>query len=136
MVCHDKWKNWRYNALRYDDQTTKMYLDKVLPKFVARSNIYPTRILLSDTDGLDGIQFYWDWTSLRMRRINKKAVRYFRKFWWQVEIYIINTYQIDGYNKMTFNNFKHWQAAKDIFSWEYIPCVCEHCHGVLFYKED
>lgn len=136
MLCYEKLKDRQYKALKYDDNVTKKYLDKLLPKIVVRKGVDPARILITNTDDYDSVRFYWDFDSAWMRRKHKNAARYLSKFSKRVETYIMDTYQIDGYKKMVFNNFNDWKAAKDIFGWEYVPWNYENSHGALFYEEE
>ena len=138
VVCWEKFKDKRYKNLQYDDTTTKKYLDKVLPKLAVHEGMDPTHILIAHIyeSDVQCIRFHLTFGRAWMWKRYKKASRYLTEFSQQVEAYIMNTYQIDGYKKMTFNNFDDWRAAKNMFEWDYVPWDCERANGVLFYKED
>ena len=66
---------------------------------------------------------------------NKKSSRFFLKFDNQFRDYIMNEYQIDGYQKMTLTNWTHWDKAKEKFNWGGTPYNKDYAKGVIFYVD-
>lgn len=133
-LVHEKIKETRYKNLKYTDATTKKYLDKVLPKLVAHYEEDQNNILFHNTRDFGGINFYWDLCSSWMKGKFKKETQYFTKFSKQVQEFIIQEYNIPGYEKMVLNNWAAWNSAKEKFDWFYTPYDVDYAKGVAFYK--
>lgn len=134
LVC-EKVKDSKYKNLKYSDDTTKKYLDKVMPKLVSHYEENPNLLLFHNTSDFGGIRFYWDLCSSWMQKNFKKETQYFSKFHWLVQKYIIEEYQIDGYEKMILDNWTDWSKAKEKFDWYGVPYNVDYAKGVLFYKD-
>lgn len=133
VLCYDAWQD-RQSKIQYDNNLTKKYLDKVLPSLAVCYCSNPNYILFGDFDGFEyGISFT-DLYSSRVMHKYKRARRYFNKFYRQIEEYILNTYQIDGYKKINLNNEKDWKSVENI--WNTLPWDYYQCEGVVFLKED
>lgn len=130
-----KIKNTRYDRMKYSDALTKKYLDKVLPKLVARYEESPNEILFHNTEDFGGIRMYWDLCSSAMKKQFKKEVQYFTKFNSKVKEYIIDDYTIEGYEKLKLLNWTDWSKAKEKFDWYGTPYNVDYAKGVMFYKE-
>jgi hypothetical protein len=135
-LIHKKLKDSRYKKLEYDDKITKKYLDKVMPKLVPYCLDTPAYILFHNTNDFGGIRFYWDLCSNWMARKFKKETKYFSKFHALVQNYIIEEYQIDGYEKMVLDNWNDWNRASEKFDWGCTPYNKDYAKGVIFYKEN
>ena len=132
---HEKIKDARYKNLKYDDNITKKYLDKVMPNLVAHYGYSPNIILFHNTNDFGGIRFYYDLCSNWMAGKFKKETRYFTKFHRRVQEYIIEEYQIDGYKKMVLDNWIDWDRAREKFDWSGTPYNKDYAKGAVFYKE-
>ena len=135
VYFYEKAKKTRYDSMKYSDELTKKYLDKVLPKLVARYEESPNEILFHNTEDFGGIRFYWDLCSNYMRKKFKKETRYFTKFDSKVREYIIDEYTIDGYEKLKLLNWTDWSKAKEKFGWYSTPYNTDYAKGAMFYKE-
>lgn len=134
VFVYEKIKDAQYKNLKYDNNTTKKYLDKVMPKLVSHYEESPNLILFHNTSDFGGIRFYWDLCSNWMTRKFKKETKYFAKFHGLVQKYIIEEYQIDGYEKMVLDNWIDWDRAKEKFDWYDTPYNKDYAKGVVFYK--
>lgn len=134
VFVYEKIKDAKYKNLKYDNNTTKKYLDKVMPKLVSHYEESPNLILFHNTSDFGGIRFYWDLCSNWMTRKFKKETKYFSKFYGLVQKYIIEEYQIDGYEKMVLDNWIDWDRAKEKFDWYDTPYNKDYAKGVVFYK--
>ena len=135
ILVYTKIKDTKYKKLKYSDDTTKKYLDKVMPKLVYRCEEDLNLILFHNTQDFGGIRFYWDLCSNWMSKKFKKETQYFAKFNAAVKDYIIQEYHIDGYEKMTLNNWVDWNRAKEKFNWYDTPYNVDYAEGVVFYRE-
>lgn len=135
IFVYEKIKDNRYKNLKYSDDITKKYLDKVMPKLVFHYEEDPNLILFHNTNDFGGIRFYWDLCSNWMTRKFKKETKYFSKFYGLVQKYIIEEYQIDGYEKIVLDNWIDWDRAKEKFGWYDTPYNKDYAKGVVFYKE-
>ena len=137
-TLYDKYKNKKYNNLKYNDETTKKYLDRVLPDLAVYCDEGPNLILISNADDYDygGIDFLYDFCSSWMRKKHKKEKEYFTKFNYELQDYIIKSYQIKGYNKMCLLNWTDWDKAAEKFGWYDTPWHSDYAKGVVFYKDE
>lgn len=122
----DKW----YKELEFSPEVCKAYLDKVLPGMVAHYCEDAKCFLISNTDDMGDIQFCYFWQS---SQINKKYESFFLKFTRLCEEYILNNYQIDGYQKMVLLNYSDWKQAAKKFDWNGTPYRSDYVKGVIFY---
>ena len=130
VLLNEKRKDAAYKSLEYTDEKCKRYLDKVMPKMVARHCEDANEILISSCDDMGDIEF-----SDFRRCKNKKAARFFLRFSQKVKEYILEEYVIEGYKKMVLNNWTHWEKAKEKFDWGGTPCNQDYAVGVIFYQE-
>ena len=134
MCLFKKIKDAAYKSLTFSNESAKKYLDKVLPKLVARYEESPELILLSNASDFGGINFY-DLHSSWMHKKFKKEANYFLKFKTEVKEYIIKLYTIEGYEKMLLDNWMDWRVAKRKFNWYGLPYDIDYAKGAIFYKE-
>lgn len=121
----------KYKAIQYDNETTKKYLDKVLPYLVSYWGEEPNGFLITSADDMGGIQFQ---ALKRLPSRYRKQKRYFIKFYKKVEEYIVRTYEVDGYEKFSIMTSEDWYAAKEKFDWGGVPYSDDYAKGVVFYK--
>ena len=139
VLALDKYKHYRYKSLTFSEEYCKKCIDKILPKFVIHYNEDPQCILISDCDDFGYIMFV-DLCGIHNycyaeKHGCKKEIRFTRKFVEQTRKYIIEKYEINGYNKMVLTNYKEWNEAAKKFDWGGVPYNCDHCVGVVFYQE-
>lgn len=132
--CHQKLKDKRYKEMSYNDDTTKKYLDKCLPALVAHHEESSDVFIFHDCDDYDGIRFYWSFSASWFRKKFKKQSSYFVKFSREVQNYIINDYQVEGYAKRVLDNWIDWSDVCKRFDWDK-PWNVDHAKGAVFYKE-
>lgn len=135
VLLSEKYKDYRYESLVFTEERCKKYLDKIIPKLIVWYREDPNCFTIADCDDfgyitLDGLHGYYIKT-----HGCKREAEFILKFRGKAKDYIMNEYQIDGYHKMTMNNYKEWNEAKDKFEWGYTPYNCDYCKGVVFYKE-
>ena len=65
---YEKIKDAKYKKLTYNNNLTKKYLDRVLPKLVAHYEEDPNVILFHNCEDFGGIRFYWDLCSNWMKK--------------------------------------------------------------------
>ena len=131
IVLSGKIDDKRYQAIQYSNETTKKYLNKVLPYLVTYWKEYPNCFLITDAGDMGGISF----KALQcLPNRYRKQKRYFIKFYKEVIAYIVRTYEIDGYDKFTIMTSTDWSAAKAKFDWGGVPYYDEYAKGVVFYK--
>lgn len=121
----------RFKATQYREETTKKYLDKVLPYVVARWNEEPDCFLITSAGDMGGIRFE---ALMNLPRRYRKQERYFIKFYQEAKAYIVRTYEIDGYDKFPIVASADWYAAKEKFDWGGVPYNDEFAKGVVFWK--
>lgn len=129
LIC-DKNKN-KYQAIQYKEETTKKYLDKVLPYMVSYWNEESDRFLMTTAYDMGGINFK---ALINLPSKYGKQRRYFTKFYQEVKAYIVRTYEIDGYEKFSILTYDDWQTAKEKFDWYGTPYNDDVAKGVVFYK--
>lgn len=138
VLLSEKYKDYKYKSLVFTEEYCKKCLDKMIPKLIIWYKEDPNCFPISDCDDFGCITFN-DLTGINSYYLKnhgcKREIRFTGKFYRMVEDYIMNEYQIDGYHKMTMNNYKEWKEAKDKFEWEYTPYNCDYRKGVVFYKE-
>ena len=143
QLLHKKYKKYKNDSMVFSNKVCKKYLDKMIPIALTNrvsswesidcftiSNVGDFSIVtFSSLGGLFDNYF--------RRHRCKKEVSYIYKFYKQVEKYIIDEYQIDGYNKEKMTNYKEWRSVKDKLGWKYIPCCSDDGSiGVVFYKDE
>ena len=121
----------RYKAMQYSNETTKKYLDKVLPYLVAYWREDPNCFLITSAGDMGSIRFR---ALMSLPRRYRKQERYFTKFYQEVQTYIVRTYEVDGYNKFPILTSGDWYAAKEKFDWGGVPYSDDYAKGVVFYK--
>ena len=135
IYLSEKYKNKRYESIMFSEEYCKKCIDKMLPKFILHYNEDKYCILISDCNDFGYITFYDLCFNTYLKNHGcKKEIIFTNKFYNNVKEYIINKYQIDGYNKMIMSNYKEWNEAKDKFNWYDIPYSCDYCKGVVFYR--
>ena len=67
----------KYKTMQYSDETTKKYLDKVLPYLVSYWGEEPNCFLITSAGDMGGIRFR---ALMSLRRRYRKQERYFTKF--------------------------------------------------------
>ena len=98
----EKSNNKLHDELKFSTDMCKTYLDKVMPIMVAHYCEDASCFLISDSDYMGDISF----SNFRNRaKVNKKYTRFFLKFSKQVREYILNEYQIDGYEKTSIRKW-------------------------------
>lgn len=125
----------KYRKLVWLPETAKKYLDKVLP-YLVRNETEHEEILFTNADDMGGIKFYWSFSRLEKVKRYKTAARYLCKFNQQVKQFIIEEYQIEGYQKMILDNWTLWDKAAKKFDWYSGPWDKDYAVGVIFYKEE
>ena len=131
MVLSNKKKDKQYKSMQYSEETTKKYLDKVLPYLVSYWGEEPNCFLFTTAGDMGGINFK---ALMHLRRRYRKQERYFTKFYEEVKAYIVRKYEIDGYEKFPILTYNDWQAAKEKFDWGGTPYRDDIAKGVVFYK--
>ena len=131
IVLLYKIKDRQYKAMQYSEETTKKYLDKVLPYLVSYWEEDSSRFLVTTAYDMGGINFK---ALMNLPRRYKKQERYFVKFYQEVKAYIVRTYEIEGYEKFPIMTSADWYAAKEKFDWGGVPYSDESVKGVVFYK--
>lgn len=121
----------RYKAMQYSDETTKKYLDKVLPYLVAYWGEESNCFLFTSAGDMGGINFK---ALMSLPRRYRKQGRYFVKFYQEVKTYIVRTYEVGGYEKFQILTSADWYAAKEKFDWGGVPYYDEIAKGVVFWK--
>jgi hypothetical protein len=121
----------RFKKMQYSDETTKKYLDKVLPYLVSYWREESDCFLMTEAGDMGGINFQ---ALMGLPRRYRKQERYFIKFYQEVKAYIVRTYEIDGYEKFPILTYNDWQAAKEKFDWGSTPYHDDIAKGVVFYK--
>ena len=134
-MLYCKHKDKAYKALTWDPETCKKYLDKVVP-FLVREDDPGEEILFTNADDMGGIEFYWSFSHLSKYRKYRKASRYLTKFNSQAKTYILEEYQIAGYQKMIIDNWILWNRAAEKFGWYSAPYNSDYKIGIVFYKEN
>jgi len=129
----ERHKDKTYEQMEFSSDVCKKYLDKVLPNMVAHYCEDAKNFLISSTDDMGDLEFHDFWGSYNK---NKKSSRFFLKFDNQFRDYIMNEYQIDGYQKMTLTNWTHWDKAKEKFDWGGTPYNSDYAKGVIFYVDE
>ena len=130
----EKYKDYKYKKLVFNEEKCKKYLDFVIPKMVVRYNDDHNEILISNADDMGGIEFS-DFHSSWMHKKYRKQYLFFLKFYSEIADYILEKYQIEGYKKNIVDNWKEWNKAKEQFGWYDTPYYADSCKGVIFYKE-
>lgn len=123
--------NKQYKVMRYSEETTKKYLDKVLPYLVSYWGEEPNCFLITDAGDMGGVRFQ---ALMSLPSRYHKQERYFIKFYQEVKAFIVRTYQVDGYDKFPILTYSDWQAAKEKFDWGSTPYHDDIAKGVVFYK--
>lgn len=131
IMLFDKTKDQQYKAMKYREETTKKYLDKVLPYLVSHWDEDPNCFLFTTYSDMGGVNFR---ALMSLRRRYRKQERYFIKFYEEVKAYIVRTYEIDGYEKFPILTSADWYAAKEKFDWGGTPYHDDIAKGVVFYK--
>lgn len=121
----------KYKTMQYSDETTKKYLDKVLPYLVSYWGEESDCFLMTDAGDMGGINFK---ALLNLPNRYRKQERYFTKFYQEVKAYIVRTYEVDGYEKFAIMTSGDWYAAKEKFDWGGVPYSDKYAKGVVFYK--
>ena len=121
----------QYKGIQYSIETTKKYLNKVLPYLVSYWNEEPDCFLITNAGDMGGIRFR---ALMHLPRRYKKQQRYFTKFYEEVKAYIVRTYEVDGYEKFPILTYDDWQNAKEKFDWGGTPYNDDVVKGVVFYK--
>ena len=123
--------NKKYKAMQYNNETTKKYLDKVLPYLVSYWGEESDCFLITNASDMGGISFR---ALIHLPRRYRKQERYFTKFYEEAKAYIVRKYEVDGYEKFPILTSEDWYAAKDKFDWYGVPYDDEYVKGVVFYK--
>lgn len=131
VIIRDKAKEKSYKELTYSDEMCNKYLDKVLPQIIL-SRGCTNEIVITNYD--DGGDIEFSDLSWNLRTKNKKAKRFLSKFSTEVQEFILNEYQIEGYERVTATNWMEWQALKKRFDWKYSPCG-DYTKGVVFFAK-
>ena len=131
MLLLAKRDHRKYKTMQYSNETTKKYLDKVLPYLVSHWREESNCFLFTTASDMGGIDFR---ALMSLRRRYRKQERYFIKFYEEVKAYIVRTYEIDGYEKFPILTYSDWQAAKEKFDWGGTPYRDDIAKGVVFYK--
>lgn len=131
IMLLDKKNIKQYDEMRYREETTKKYLDKVLPYLVSYWDEDPSCFLFTTASDMGGINFR---ALMSLHRRYRKQERYFIKFYEEVQAYIVRTYEIDGYAKFPIMTYDDWQIAKVKFDWGSTPYRDDVAKGVVFYK--
>ncbi len=131
IVLLNKRDDKQYKAMQYSDETTKKYLDKVLPHLVSYWGEEANCFLVTDAGDFGGIQFR---ALMSLPTRYRKQERYFVKFYQEVKAFIVRTYQVDGYEKFKILTYSDWQVAKEKFDWGGTPYYDNVAKGVVFYK--
>lgn len=131
-ICYEKIQEQRYKSIKYSDPLTKKYLDKILPDLVVQYEEDPNLLLFSEADDMGGIRLMSALTSAFIYNKYKTQYLYFKKFRQDVKDYILNEYEIDGYNKMKLFNSADWNAAREKFDWGSTPYDDNYVQGVVF----
>ena len=121
----------KYKAIKYNDETTKKYLDDVLPYLVSRCEEDPNCFLFTTASDMGGIYLN---SLMNLKSKYRKQERYFIKFYEEVRTYIVRTYEVDGYEKFPILTYSDWQTAKEKFDWGSTPYRDDIAKGVVFYK--
>lgn len=131
IVLFDKKRNKQYKRMQYSIETTKKYLNKVLPYLVSYWGEEPNCFLITSASDMGGIDFR---ALMNLPRRYRKQEIYFTKFYQEVKAYLVRTYQVDGYAKFPILTYEDWQAAKEKFDWGGTPYNDDVAKGVVFYK--
>lgn len=131
MVLFGVKEEKRFKAIQYSNETTKKYLDKVLPYLVTYWREEPNCFLITSADDMGGINFK---ALMGLPRRYRKQERYFIKFYQEAIAYLVRTYEVDGYGKFPILTSADWYAAKEKFDWGGVPYYEESAKGVVFYK--
>jgi hypothetical protein len=121
----------KYKTMQYSDETTKKYLDKVLPYLVSYWGEESDCFLMTDAGDMGGISFR---AIMSLPSKYSKQRRYFTKFYQETKAYIVRMYEVDGYEKFPIMTSADWYAAKEKFDWGGVPYSDEIAKGVVFYK--
>lgn len=139
VLLIEKYKDRRHKSLVFTEEYCKKCLDKMISKLIIFHKEDPNCFLISDCDDFGYITFdelYGFNSRYYLEKHGcKREIRFTRKFYKMVEVYIMDEYRIDGYHKMTMNSYKEWKEAKDKFDWGSTPYSCDGRKGVVFYKE-
>jgi hypothetical protein len=120
-----------YQAIKYNDDTTKKYLDKIMPYLVSHWHEEPNCFLVTSASDMGGVPFE---AIMNLPGRYRKQERYFEKFYREARAYIVRTYEINGYEKFPIMSSADWYAAKAKFDWGSVPYYEESAKGVVFYK--
>lgn len=131
IMLFNKKKDKQYETMKYSEERTKKYLDKVLPYLVSYWCDDHSCFLFTTAGDMGDINFK---ALMRLPRRYRKQERYFTKFYEEVKAYIVRTYEIDGYEKFSILTYSDWQAAKEKFDWGGTPYHDDIAKGVVFYK--
>ena len=131
MLVLGKREHRKFKTMRYSEEATQKYLDKVLPYLVSHWREESNCFLFTDAGDFGGIQFR---ALMSLPRRYRKQERYFIKFYQEVKAFIVRTYQVDGYDKFKILTYSDWQVAEKKFDWGGTPYHDDVAKGVVFYK--
>lgn len=135
FCLNERYKQHRNSKLEWSIDKTKKYLDKIMPKLAIKYCDDSTYIVISDSNEISGINFHNFYSSFDDAPIKKSIKQYFYKFRKKLFKYIMEEYEIDGYNKITTTNYAEWKKAQDEFDLNYIPYRSDNLKGVIFYLD-
>lgn len=121
--------------MKFSTELCKKYLDKVMPFMVSKYCDDAKEFLISDADDMGEIEFS-DFHGSLISKKYRKIEMYFAKFYDPLKGYILEDYQIKGYQKMVLTNWTHWEQAMKKFNWGGTPYHSDYRKGVVFYIEN
>ena len=130
-VLREKRRKKIKQSLVFSEELCKKYLDKVIPKLVVCLCEDSKVFLISNRGDLGDIEFFDFYRYLK----SWKLKMFFGNFKKEVEAFIINSYKIEGYAKMTLLKPSDWKTAQKQFDWADF-FTDDRDKGVIFYKEN